>query len=136
MLYLPHFEQVNRSRPLPGLTGAPSSPLTITSPQFPQTKSLLLRLLLMMGFPALPWTIRSRPSMLFAMTRVIRSRSIGLPRKRVTMPQMPREKKEPLKLMPLDQLKSVVGGLLGVSKDQIAEADAKRPKRKRRKKPA
>ena len=52
------------------------------------------------------------------------------------MPQMPREKKEPLKLMPLDQLKSVVGGLLGVSKDQIAEADAKRPKRKRRKKPA
>jgi hypothetical protein len=37
------------------------------------------------------------------------------------------------KLIPLDQLKSVVQALIAVPKDEIEKAEAERPKRKRRK---
>jgi hypothetical protein len=45
--------------------------------------------------------------------------------------------KEPLKpLIPLDELKKVVQGLVRVSKDEIDKAEANRPKRRSPKKPA
>jgi hypothetical protein len=39
------------------------------------------------------------------------------------------------KLIPLDDLKRVVQGLIAVPKDEIDKAEAERPKRKRRTKP-
>ncbi|HEV3155369.1 MAG TPA: hypothetical protein VGZ02_16280 [Candidatus Baltobacteraceae bacterium] len=42
--------------------------------------------------------------------------------------------KRDLKLIPLDELKKVVGQILTVSKAEIDKAEAERPKRKRTKK--
>ncbi|HTU69530.1 MAG TPA: hypothetical protein VMF11_04340 [Candidatus Baltobacteraceae bacterium] len=47
---------------------------------------------------------------------------------------MPRKRKTDFALMPEEDLKKVVQGLLQVSKDDLDRAEAERPKRKRAKK--
>jgi uncharacterized small protein (DUF1192 family) len=55
----------------------------------------------------------------------------SLPEKRATIPAMSHKKDaEPLKLMPLDELKKVVQKIAHISKDAIEQTEAERSKHK------